>query len=101
MFVPRQIRKNKQDQEDQDSKDVDLDPKENPKGKENAPDPSSKENGEPKEQEKENTPEPKGKERASDLKEPDKSYSTQSAFFQCSYHHAIPSYHQHIRMLID
>jgi hypothetical protein len=50
MFVPRQIRKNKQNREDQDSIDVDLDPK----GKENAPDPSGKENGEPKEQEKEN-----------------------------------------------
>jgi len=74
MFVPRQIRKNKQDREDQDSKDVDSDPKENPKGKENALDPSGKENGEPKEQEKENG-EPKGKERALNPKEPGKSYS--------------------------
>jgi hypothetical protein len=46
-------------------------------------------------------PEPKGKERALDLKEPGKSYSTQSAFFQCSYHHAISSYHQHIQTLSD
>jgi hypothetical protein len=71
-----------------------LEPKENPKGKEKAPDPSGKEKGEPKEQ-------PKGKERALDLKEPGKSYSTQSAFFQCSYHHAISSYHQHIQTLSD
>jgi hypothetical protein len=74
MFVPRQISKNEQDREDQDSKDVNLNPKENPKGKENAPDSSGKENGEPKEQEKENG-EPKGKERASEPKEPGKSYS--------------------------
>jgi hypothetical protein len=32
-----------------------LEPKENPKGKEKAPDPSGKEKGEPKEQKKENT----------------------------------------------